>query len=64
MRGAEGKQASNIDDIAESMRKYTDMTEDEIAGFLSTHELNDLVEESGEVRLLDMEESAKLMYKY
>ena len=45
MRGAEGKQASNIDDIAESMRKYTDMTEDEIAGFLSTHELNDLVEE-------------------
>ena len=64
MRGAEGKQASNIDDIAESMRKYTDMTEDEIAGFLSTPELNDLVEESGEVRLLDMEESAKLMYKY
>ena len=64
MRGAEGKQAANVEDMAESMRKYTDMTEDEIAGFLSTHELNDLVEDAGDVRLLDMEESAKLMYKY
>ena len=60
MRGSDGKQVSNAEDIAEALRKYTDMTDEEVAGFLATHELNDLIEEG----MLDIEESSRLMYKY
>ena len=60
MRGSDGKQAANAEDIAEALRKYTDLSEEEVAGFLATHDLNDLIEEG----MLDMEESARLMYKY
>ena len=60
MRGADGKQISNAEDIAEALRKYTEMSEEEVAGFLATHDLNDLIAEG----MLDMEESSRLMYKY
>ena len=55
------------------MKKYTDMTDKEIEDFVNIHDMYDLVTSStggaqgeGEdvMKMLDIEESAKLMYKY
>ena len=35
----------NLEDVCEEMRKYTDMTEDEIKGFESAHDMQLLIEQ-------------------
>lgn len=69
-RGATGGKAkANMEDIKNAMKKYTDMSEQEIEEFASIHDMYDLVETTGEegadlLHMLDIEESSKLMYKY
>ena len=65
---AQNKKA-NMEDIKTAMRKYTDMSEQEIGEFASIHDMYDLLDEvdggEGEkMQMLDIEESSKLMYKY
>ena len=77
MRGHDHKKGSsslrmNIDDVCAAMQKFTDMTpETEIKGFENAHDMQLLIDEvkndvdSGEVlRMVEIEESAKLLYKY
>ena len=51
------------------MQKFTDMTETEIKGYENAHDMQLLIDEvkvgEGEMlRMVEIEESAKLLYKY
>ena len=68
MRGSNGKQKANLDDVCQAMRKHTEMTDEEIKGYAAAHDMQLLVdtvrEGEEELQMMGIEESAKLMYKY
>ena len=59
---------ANIEDVCNAMRKYTNMSEQEIKDFERAHDNQLLIDEieNGEdlLKMIDIEESSKLLFKY
>ena len=68
MRGAGGKQKANLEDVCHAMKKHTQMTDDEIKGYATSHDIQLLVEVVAdgeeELQMIGIEDSTRLMYKY
>ena len=64
----EGGKRANIEDVCRSMERYTTMSEYEVKGYEDAHDMQLLIDEvqSGQdvLKTIDIEESAKLLYKY
>ena len=61
---------SNIEDVCSAMRRHTDMSEEEVKGYENAHDMQLLIDEVAQVndqetlKMIEIEESAKLLYKY
>ena len=58
-----------MDDLCEALKKHSDMTPKEIEEFKKIHDIYDLIEDiKGEkdeaLKMVAIDESVKLMYKY
>ena len=68
MRGSGGKQKANLEDVCLAMKKHTQLTDDEIKGYATAHDIQLLVEMVAEgeeeLQMIGIEDSTRLMYKY
>ena len=68
MRGSGGKQKANLEDVCLAMKKHTQLTDDEIKGYATAHDIQLLVEivaeGEEELQLISIEDSTRLMFKY